>query len=174
MLTAVSNWASFYTESLQKLRKSVQKGLILQNWMLSNKKFTPTCKHFLHGYIRHIRDISQLCPILLKPNFSPLCKLYCALSAFPHFAYLSLATFSDPPSPASLLFPFKISQFNHPSLKLVQLHFIQVAAIMPIYITHVKRLISNHHSMNIMQWHVSIYMNKFQIKLLKYIYIIFI
>ena len=59
MVITLSNWASFYTQNLHKLRKAFQQVLILENCM-SPKLFTPTYKHFLHGYIRHIHDISQL------------------------------------------------------------------------------------------------------------------
>ena len=46
MFTTVSNWASFYTESLHKMRKSVQKGLILKNCMFSQTFYPNLQKNF--------------------------------------------------------------------------------------------------------------------------------
>ena len=45
---------------MHKLHNSFQKGLILLKHMCS-QTFYPNLQTFLHGLIRHIRDILQLC-----------------------------------------------------------------------------------------------------------------
>ena len=59
MLTTLSNWTSFHLKILHKLCKSSKKGLIFLNCVRS-QTFYPNLLIFLHGYIRHIRDILQL------------------------------------------------------------------------------------------------------------------
>ena len=61
VLKILSHWANFYTKGSINLSKT---GLILQICMFFQTIY-PNLKTFLHGYIRHTRDILQLCPILL-------------------------------------------------------------------------------------------------------------
>ena len=60
MLTTLSNWTSFYTEILHKLCKSFQNRPNLVILCVISQTFYPKLQIFLHEYIRHIRDISQL------------------------------------------------------------------------------------------------------------------
>ena len=66
-LTILSNWDSFYMESLHKMCKSFQKKASFCKIVCSPKHFTPTRTKIL---LHHICDISQLWNLIAHRNIS--------------------------------------------------------------------------------------------------------
>ena len=67
MLTILSNYTSLYTEILHNCANLPKKGLFWPNCIFS-QTFYPSLQIFLHEYIRHIRDISQLWASYRRPQ----------------------------------------------------------------------------------------------------------
>ena len=55
MLTTLSNWTSLYINCANLFKMS-----LIWPYCVFSQTFYPNLKIFLHEYIRHIRDISQL------------------------------------------------------------------------------------------------------------------